>query len=90
VVEAPWRARERLASVLLGKGEVGEVCVLDQVNGKTRSMLDRYNIVGAEETAAALSQTDAYLSTQPRERNVEQLAEHAQNAHSSGRRRKTR
>jgi len=48
---------------------------------KTRSMLDRYNIIGADETAAALSQTDAYLLTQPRDRNVAAVEEHAQNAH---------
>jgi site-specific recombinase XerD len=55
---------------------------------KTRSMLDRYNIIGADETAAALSQTDAYLSTQPRDRNLPSLGEHAQNAHNRAPRRK--
>jgi len=34
-------------------------------------MLLRYNIVTERETADALLRADAYLSTQPRERNVE-------------------
>jgi len=55
---------------------------------KTRSMLDRYNIVEETETAAALAKADAYLSTQPSERNVEALG-HAQNAHIQASRRKT-
>lgn len=38
---------------------------------KTRSMLDRYNIIASEETAAALVQADAWLSTQPTKRNLE-------------------
>jgi len=37
---------------------------------KTRSMLDRYNIVGEEETGAAFTKADAYLSTQPAHRPV--------------------
>ena len=56
---------------------------------KTRSMLDRYNIVEETETAAALVKADAYLSTQPAERNVAAL-EHAQNAHIQVSRRKVR
>ena len=56
---------------------------------KTRSMLDRYNIVEETETAAALAKADAYLSTQPSERNVAAL-EHAQNAHIRVSRRKAR
>jgi hypothetical protein len=39
---------------------------------RTRSMLDRYNIVGEAETAAALALADRYLSAQPRARNVEE------------------
>ena len=39
---------------------------------KTRSMLLRYNIVTERETADALLRADAYLSTQPRDRNVEE------------------
>ena len=34
-------------------------------------MLDRYNIIEEAETAAALAQADAYLSTQPKARNIE-------------------
>lgn len=56
---------------------------------KTRSMLDRYNIVEETETAAALAKADASLSTQPTERNVTAL-EHAQNAHIQVSRRKAR
>jgi integrase len=50
---------------------------------KTRSMLDRYNIIDEAETAAALEKADAYLSTQPTERNLE----HTQNAHNPAPRR---
>ena len=39
---------------------------------KTRSMLVRYNIVTERETADALLRADAFLSTQPRERNLEE------------------
>jgi hypothetical protein len=35
-------------------------------------MLDRYNIVGEAETAAALALADRYLSAQPNARNVEE------------------
>ena len=35
-------------------------------------MLDRYNIVGEAETAAALALADRYLSAQPKARNVEE------------------
>jgi integrase len=38
---------------------------------RTRSMLDRYNVIEDAETAAALAQVDTYLSTQPKARNVE-------------------
>jgi hypothetical protein len=38
---------------------------------KTRSMLDRYNIIAASETAAALVQSDAWLETQTTRRNLE-------------------
>jgi integrase len=41
---------------------------------KTRSMLDRYNIIEEQETARALVQADAYLSMQSAERNVVSLA----------------
>ena len=37
---------------------------------RTRSMLDRYNIIEETETAAALARVDAWLSTQPEGRNV--------------------
>ena len=37
---------------------------------KTRSMLDRYNIIEETETAAALQTAEAWLQTQPKERNV--------------------
>jgi integrase len=40
---------------------------------KTRSMLDRYNIIAEHETADAFTKADAYLSTQPTERNVSSL-----------------
>jgi hypothetical protein len=40
---------------------------------KTRSMLDRYNIVGENETAAELTKADIYLATQPTQCNVSQL-----------------
>jgi hypothetical protein len=46
---------------------------------KTRSMLLRYNIVTARETADALLLADAYLSTQPLDRNIER----AQKGHSA-------
>ena len=39
---------------------------------RTRSMLDRYNIFGEAETAAALALADRYLSAQPKVRNVEE------------------
>jgi len=35
-------------------------------------MLDRYNIITETETAAAFARADAYLSTQPSTRNVEE------------------
>ena len=35
---------------------------------KTRAMLDRYNIIAEEETGAAFTKADAYLSTQPAHR----------------------
>ncbi len=38
---------------------------------RTASMLERYNIITEAETAAALAMADAYLSTQPMERNIE-------------------
>lgn len=41
---------------------------------KTRSMLDRYNVIQDVETAAALRQADAWLLTQPRKRNVVPVA----------------
>ncbi len=37
---------------------------------KTRSMLDRYNIIAEEETGAAFAKADEYLSTQPAHRPV--------------------
>ena len=43
-----------------------------KLSGHTRSMLTRYNIVTERETADALLRADAFLSTQPRERNVEE------------------
>jgi hypothetical protein len=43
-------------------------------------MLIRYNIVSERETAEALLRADAYLSTQPQERNLER----AQFGHSEG------
>jgi integrase len=42
---------------------------------KTRSMLDRYNIITGTDTAEALVRADAYLSTQPAERNVAEMPE---------------
>ena len=39
---------------------------------RSRSMLDRYNIIAEDETAAAFATADAYLSTQPATRNVEE------------------
>ena len=41
---------------------------------KTRSMLDRYNIIAEQETAAAFKAADLYLSLQPTERNVTPMA----------------
>jgi len=40
---------------------------------KTRSMLDRYNIIEETETAAALARADSYLAMQPTERNVVEM-----------------
>jgi hypothetical protein len=48
-------------------------------------MLDRYNIIAEQETAAALAKADAYLSTQPIERNVTSLEVPAQNTHNAAR-----
>lgn len=58
---------------------------------KTRSMLDRYNIIGEQETAEAFRMADEYLSTQPAARNVVSLAPAvpagaAQNPNNAGRR----
>ncbi len=50
---------------------VDETTAMKVSGHKTRSMLLRYNIVTERETADALLRADAYLSTQPRERNVE-------------------
>lgn len=54
---------------------------------KTRSMLDRYNIIAEQETAAAFAKADEYLSTQPTERNLSTMpaAAPAQNPHKSRR-----
>jgi integrase len=41
---------------------------------KTRSMLDRYNVIEETETATALELADAWLSTQPTTRNVTAMA----------------
>jgi hypothetical protein len=41
---------------------------------KTRSMLDRYNVIEEMETASALKAADAWLSTQPTFRNVAAMA----------------
>ena len=38
---------------------------------RTRSMLDRYNIIEETGTGAALARVDAWLSTQPRAKKVE-------------------
>jgi hypothetical protein len=46
-------------------------------------LLLRYNIVTERETAEALLRADAYLSTQPRSRNVE-VAQNWHNAASAG------
>ena len=39
---------------------------------RTRSVLDRYNIVGEAETAAGFALADRYLSSQPNVRNIEE------------------
>jgi hypothetical protein len=52
-------------------------------------MLDRYNIVEDQETAAAMAKADAYLEAQPATRNVTTL-EGAQKAHNPGRSGRTR
>jgi hypothetical protein len=51
---------------------VDETTAMKASGHKTRSMLTRYNIVTERETADALLRADAFLSTQPKERNVEE------------------
>jgi hypothetical protein len=50
---------------------------------KTRSMLDRYNIIAKEEIAQAFQQADRYLSLHPTDRNVTVLASPAEKRASS-------
>jgi integrase len=47
---------------------------------RTRAVFDRYNIVSEEDLALAMQKTADYVSTLPRERKVEPIREHGQNA----------
>ena len=69
----------RSAVRALIRAGVDETTAMKVSGHKTRSMLLRNNIVTERETADALLRADAYLSTQPRERNVER----AQKGHSA-------
>jgi hypothetical protein len=61
----------RSAVGTLIRAAVDESTAMKVSGQKTRSMLLRYNIVTEGETADALLRADAYLSTQPQDRNVE-------------------
>ena len=54
---------------------------------KTDAMLRRYRIIDVTKTAEALLQVDAYLASQPVDRNVASI-ERAQNAHNGAAERK--
>src|SRR5437899_2625676 len=62
----------RSAVRTLIRAGVDETTTMKVSGHKTRSMLLRYNIVTERETADALLRADAFLSNQPRERNVEE------------------
>ena len=62
----------RSAVRTLIRAGVDESTAMKVPGHKTRAMLARYNIVTERETADALLRADAFLSTQPRTRNLEE------------------
>jgi len=60
----------RSAVRTLIRSGVDPVTAMKVSGHRTRSMLDRYNVISGDETAEAFARADAYLTTQPATRNV--------------------